>query len=509
MADRTFLNLWSYPNLFIDRKQGGKGDGKELCDLLVMCGDDIIIFSDKSIEWPGGSDFETIWSRWYRRAVEKSVAQIAGAERWLAQFPDRIFLDPACTRKLPFALPPIDRRRVHGVIVALGAREACAAQYPGSTGSFLVTPDLKGPQHLDPASPSFLPFGIGDVRPEGSFIHVFDDRALDLVMSELDTLIDFTEYLTRRERIIRSGHLLPVTGEEELLGYYMTLERPDETHDFVKPDGGEWQEGERLLIPEGTFAGLANHRSYKAKKQADEISYVWDRLIEQFSNNILAGTSVHVFGEDLDAAVAEQALRTLALEPRVQRRLLGEGLIYAMRKAEELATDRFVRVALPGPHSADRSVGYVYLILAYPKIKLAGGYDQYRKVRTNMLHAYCLFTLSENRQLTRIAGMGFGASPKVTGRQGGSEDMLALEVHEWTPELEAQVKELREKFDVMDPNRVVKSTMSTDEYPAPSPLPPKRKKKTLTEAEVAEQKASKSLRKQDRVWREKQKRTPQ
>jgi hypothetical protein len=463
LADRTFLNLWSYPNLFIDRKQGGKGDGKELCDLLVMCGDDIIIFSDKSIEWPNGSDFKTTWSRWYRRAIEKSVAQIAGAERWLMQFPDRVFLDPACTQKLPFALPSIERRRVHGVIVALGARDACAAEYPGSSGSFLVAPDLKGAQHLDPASPGFFPFGIGDVRPDGAFIHAFDDQALDRVMSELDTLIDFTEYLVRRERIIRSGRLMPVAAEEEMLAYYMTSNGPNETHDFVKPGGGKWEEGDHLLIPEGTYAGLADHPAYKAKKKADEISYAWDGLIEHFSNNILAGTSVDVFGEDPDAAEAEQALRTLALEPRVQRRLLGQTLIDAMKKAEELAQDRFVRVALPGPHSADRGIAYIFLILDYPKIKLPGGYEQYRKVRTNMLHAYCLFTLSEHRQLKRAIGLGFDASPKVTGREGGSEDMLALEVHEWTPTVEAQVKELREKFDVMDPKRVIKSVVGTDE----------------------------------------------
>jgi hypothetical protein len=31
LADKTFLNLWSYPNLYRDV-------GKELCDLLVVCG---------------------------------------------------------------------------------------------------------------------------------------------------------------------------------------------------------------------------------------------------------------------------------------------------------------------------------------------------------------------------------------------------------------------------------------------------------------------------------------
>jgi hypothetical protein len=36
LADRSFLNLWSYPNTFIDKRVRGKGDGKELCDLLVV-----------------------------------------------------------------------------------------------------------------------------------------------------------------------------------------------------------------------------------------------------------------------------------------------------------------------------------------------------------------------------------------------------------------------------------------------------------------------------------------
>ncbi len=95
LADRTFLDLWSYPNTFNDRKEHGKGNGKELTDLLVVCGDDVVIFSDKSITWPGGDDVGLSWSRWYRRAVEASVKQIRGAERWIRRYPDRIFVDSA------------------------------------------------------------------------------------------------------------------------------------------------------------------------------------------------------------------------------------------------------------------------------------------------------------------------------------------------------------------------------------------------------------------------------
>jgi hypothetical protein len=101
LADRSFLNLWSYPNTFIDKKTGAKGDGKELSDLLVVCDDHILIFSVKEVVWPGGANEQIAWKRWYKRAIAKSVDQIRGADRWIAQFPDRIFLDRQCTQRLP------------------------------------------------------------------------------------------------------------------------------------------------------------------------------------------------------------------------------------------------------------------------------------------------------------------------------------------------------------------------------------------------------------------------
>ncbi len=58
LARKTFLNLWSYPNVYIDKKQNGRGVGKELCDLLVVCGDHVLIFSDKHISWPETDDVE-------------------------------------------------------------------------------------------------------------------------------------------------------------------------------------------------------------------------------------------------------------------------------------------------------------------------------------------------------------------------------------------------------------------------------------------------------------------
>src|ERR1700680_460504 len=103
LADKIFLNLWTYPNLF-------KTDGKELCDVLVVCGEDVLIFSDKNIGWPKGNEVGLSWSRWYRRAVDESVAQINGAARYLREHPDKLFLDASSKEKFPLSLPPVDRR---------------------------------------------------------------------------------------------------------------------------------------------------------------------------------------------------------------------------------------------------------------------------------------------------------------------------------------------------------------------------------------------------------------
>lgn len=153
------------------------------------------------------------------------------------------------------------RRRVHLVAVALGITEAAG----------------------------FKPFAIGDVQPDAGFIHVFNEPALQLLAQELDTITDFTRYLTRRERIIRSGHLAPIAGEHELLANYLLSGGPDEEHDFRRPGGGEWKDGDKLDIPAGTYAALAARPGFKARKAADKVSYSWDNLLGQFTDSIVKG----------------------------------------------------------------------------------------------------------------------------------------------------------------------------------------------------------------------------
>jgi|SRR5579871_1285738 len=458
LADMIFLNLWTYPNLFTSA-------GKELCDLLVVCGDHVLIFSDKAIAWSSGADVKVAWPRWYRRAISESTAQINGAAGTLRDHPDQLFLDAACKERFPLTLPPADRRRVHLIAVALGASEACAEYRKETPGYFEIDPSLKGEDHTNSGASGFRPFAIGDVQPEGGFIHVFNEPALELLARELDTVTDFTRYLTRRERIIRSGHLGPVAGERDLLARYLLSGGPDEEHGFRRPGGGEWQEGEKLDIPAGTYAALAAQPGYKARQQADQVSYKWDTLLGLFTDSILKGEAEGARGQDPDPAEAEKGLRSMALEPRLRRRLLGSSFVDALKTAEDKKAERFARNIVPGAHSADETVGYVFLVLAHHGESPGPAYDEYRKRRRLMLHAYCLNMLQTNRNLKRAVGIGLDASSKVTERTGGSEDFYALEVDQWTPELDKRAEELKKELGLLKPENVTHSTAGVDEFP--------------------------------------------
>ena len=85
LCEKSFLSLWSYPNVFRDQgRKEGKGDGKELCDLLVVFDRDVIIFSDKSC---------AVQRHWRHQSRLGSVVQSSDKEVRRSDFRRRT-LDP-------------------------------------------------------------------------------------------------------------------------------------------------------------------------------------------------------------------------------------------------------------------------------------------------------------------------------------------------------------------------------------------------------------------------------
>lgn len=302
LSRRSFLALWSYPN------PRGKG-GKELCDLLVVCDPDIIIFSVKDLKLKNSGRIQVDWDRWQRKAIDESATQIYGAERWLQDAQNVIRSDGT----FGTALPEPDRRRVHRVAVALGSR-------------------------------GLVPVYMGDLGK--GFVHTLTEESLGIVMGELDTVEDFVQYIRAKENLTKGTKVLIEGTERDLLAVYLTNGRTFP----VNIDA--------LLVTGDIWASFSQRPEYFAKKQADSDSYVWDRLVNCIGDDVLEGRME--FGCELNET--ELAIRSMARESRFCRRLLGK----TFKEFLGLARDNRIRsrmvrspssvvyVFLAVPHEADR-----------------------------------------------------------------------------------------------------------------------------------------------------------
>lgn len=466
LADRTFLRLWSYPNPFFQKQDGYRVLRKELADLLVVCGDDVLIFSDKAIAWPTNQSPAIAWKRWYRQAIEKSISQIRGAERQLAQYPHSIFLDTRCTQKFPIDIPTINRRRVHGIIVATGVTDVVREFYDELSGTFPIRANLKGSDHVDEALNISVPFSFGDVNPSGSFVHVFDPSALDMLMAELDTVADLVDYLTKRGNFIRSGRFLGATGEEDLLAFFLQNLASDGSHEFITPEINRRFPGRTLFIGCGEYRSFIQSNEYRQKKEADRVSYIWDKLIDVFVKHVVDGTAVKSLEHEPDATFAERALRFMATETRVHRRLLGAAVYDALHKAQAPEVERFVKTLVPDASSNGPRVGYIILVRAFPKHQSSCTYDLYRKERLITLQFYCLNLLAQVDNIDIAVGVALDSAPDFDQKHAGSEDLVALERPIWTEELLDWLEEGRQALNVTPISSASRYKTSTYEYPS-------------------------------------------
>ena len=240
----------------------------------MVCGRYVIIFSEKTISWPGG-ELEVAWSRWFKRAVWSAAKQARGAERWIIEFPERIFLDPKCRTKLPIGFPAREERTIHRVVVAKGTGEGFKRHSSKSLGNFVIEPSIRSAQHWQRESDKVKPFCIGDVDPSGSFVHVFSDVGLDVLMHDLNTITDFADYLEKRAKFIRSGLLCRAYGEENLFAYYAVRVNEGGEHDFVLEAKQRKAPDSKITIKKSEYRRLVGSARYDAKKRAEEISYLW------------------------------------------------------------------------------------------------------------------------------------------------------------------------------------------------------------------------------------------
>ena len=264
LCKETFLSLWSFPNP-IGKK------GKELCDVLIICEPDIIIFSVKDINIKESNNIETDINRWLERAIDASINQIHGAERFI-KTNERILLND---KKTEIKITKNVQWRIHRIAVAFGRGKK-------------------------------FPLKYGDLGR--GFVHVFDEKSVYIILKELDTIKDFVNYLNAIEAFIKAKQYPFSYGEEDILAYYLS-------NNFSLPQGADF-----VIFHDDLYEGLSNDKEYQRIISELKISYSWDNLIELLISDFNKGELLNnISRNDL-----ELTIRQMAREDRNSRKILSE-----------------------------------------------------------------------------------------------------------------------------------------------------------------------------------------
>ncbi len=446
LCRRSFLSLWSYANLHTDEGlHGGSHAPKEFTDVLVVFGDDVILFSDKHIRYDEAADPAVAWGRWRKRAIDKSVKQLYGAVSWLRRYPDRIFLDPQCMRRPPVQLPAPERARYRLVAVTRGSACACARQFPGSLGTHRLNTGVQG-------IAGDIPFTVGGPAAGKPFVHVFDELALEIVMNEMDTVADFLRYLQARERFLSNQAMQVIApGEEQLVSAYL-MNMEGDNHYFLSDRDAR---PDILVVDETHYKGLLSRPEYQTKKRADIDSYFWDELIERFIET--GGPRIVHPDSDQPPSETEIALRLMAGESRFRRRLLVSALKDLIAVAAQRPGTRRVRLfsTLQEPETC-------YVLLLAPK-RDEESYQEYRAHRAAVLHAYC--RCAKLRRPDGVQFIGLAMDHPVKNYPGSSEDLMVWTWTEFTPEVRQELERMRQELGILG-ERMTQAEAHADEFPA-------------------------------------------
>ncbi len=340
-------------------------------------------------------------------------------------------MDRACEHEFPIGLPAPDEAVFHRIVVAHDSAERCRQVFGGGSGSLMISTSITGTAHYEARPRGIDPFTVGDLDPDKGYVHVLDDTTLDIVLSTLDTITDFVEYLTKKEAFMRSGPAVMATGEENLLAFYLSNVGEDDQHAFmVSP------ELKGVFIDEGHWEDFKRSPQRRAQLAANEVSYTWDALIETFSKHIIGGTQYYTSHDSLGDS--ERSIRLLARESRTRRRMLATGLLEVV--SEELPEwgrrSRHVMPSRPGdPY-------YVFLLLRRPA---AMSYEDFREFRRELLVAYCMVIKALYPEAEDIVGIA--TEDRTT--EARSEDVVYLDARHWTDEDQAQALSLQEEFDIL------------------------------------------------------------
>ena len=434
LCDQTFLKLWSYPNPV-------KDDGHELCDLLAVFEKHVFIFFDrnKKLAHTTEKDPLVLWSRWKRNVIEAQIKTAHGAERYIATGRS-IYLDGKRQVPFPFAID-VNEMVIHKIIIAHGAKEACENFSDENIYGSL------GIEYGKADNLFHTPFMI--CIDKENPVHVFDSHNLSIILSELDTVFDFSMYLDSKLRAIATFDSLMYCGEEDLLAhYYANFDEETKRH-FI---GTRDTSFNAVMIGEGEWKDFIELDLYKKTKYANKVSYLWDELIQKTSQNSLTGK---LLGDD--PLSGRSAIHEMAKEPRFMRRALSEKIIKVIQNFPEPTSGLMRHMSFMPSFSS--SNGYVFLQL-FTSESIRNELD-YREKRQAILEIACAAAKNKFPELKTVVGIAIDA-PKYV--KENSEDFLLMDCEGWTEERKKYYEELNNGWDFFRTSSLIQTHNVAKEF---------------------------------------------
>lgn len=430
LSEKTFLSLWSYPNLYTDQnKKNETSVGKELCDLLVIFENHIIIFSDKNCNFndiPSGKlsdkELDIKWKRWYKKSIEKSAGQIYKAEDWIRNHSDRIFLDDKCKKKFPFDIVNKKDVIIHRIVVTHSITDICKKYTGNKYGSFFIDSNIIGSEQE---------FSIGYINEYKKFVHILNDFSLNLLMKELDTASDFINYLTRKEELFQNADIIAF-GEEDMLARYLSITDDKGVHNFIDKKNNDFfnkddKKHNLIIFEKDAWENINNNPQYLNKKKADEISYVWDYLLEKSIKHYMSGTQLYK-NELTNMDEDMQMFTILSSFNRFERRNIAKSIITFAKN---------IGKGERGTRQMMLNDNIILLIAIIPRYKT----DEkiFREKRRNLLENYIIASKIEHMSINKFIGLAIESidSPNE------SEDFVYLDTSDWNDDDIKKAREIR------------------------------------------------------------------
>jgi len=170
IASTTYFKYWCYPD-----PKDEIGNGKQICDLLILFQNVVIIIEVKNYEFKGN------YERYFNNTLKKAISQINGAERKLFKSNSSLKIKHYIKGETSF-----DRNKYTKVQRLIVNLSTVPLFYPG-----------------------------GELSVSNSFIHIFNWFAFLKIVQELDTIVDFIQYLETREKAFNDKQLIIAQGEED------------------------------------------------------------------------------------------------------------------------------------------------------------------------------------------------------------------------------------------------------------------------------------------------------